>query len=123
MEITTFDVRNTFDDDGNLVMKSGIPAINEGLKTLIMTTRSELLGDPTFGSKLQELDKTNLSEILKDILQDDLREIIGIFDPRITISNIVIENDHIKAKSIINIEYLYESEKAWVSIHLLNKGD
>lgn len=123
MNITTFNVRNTFDDDGNLVMKYGVSAINESLKTLLYTTTSELLGDPGFGSKLQRLDKNNLSEVLRDILQDSIREAISVFDPRIEVMDIEILNVPNSAMCVINISYAHESDTSWITLYVSNEGD
>lgn len=121
--VTTFDVINTFDLDGNIVIKTGIQAINEALRTLLLTTRSEVLGEPGFGSKLQELDKTNITGVLVSILEDDIISAINTIDTRIQVDSVEIKRGSDASKCMITISYIYESEYAAVNIDLINKGD
>lgn len=119
MAVTTFNVRDTFDADGNLVMLAGNSALNQCLKVLIQSARKELFGNPQFGSKLHELSFSNMSPILEDILTDHLLEIIGEYDRRVEVQHIGIDFDHNTATAYINITYKYETVESNVTIYVL----
>ncbi|MBR3090672.1 MAG: hypothetical protein IKH10_01605 [Bacteroidetes bacterium] len=121
MAVTTFNVRDTFDTDGNLVMLSGNSALNQCLKVLLQSARKELFGTPQFGSKLKELAFTNMSDILMDILQDHLKEIVGEYDRRVEIEDIQIYFDQSNAVCYIDLYYSYETSISNVTIYVLTE--
>lgn len=119
MAVTTFNVRDTFDADGNIVMFAGNSAINQCLKVLIQSARKELFGTPQFGSKLNELSFSTMSPILEDILTDHLLEIITQYDRRVEVQHIGITFDHSTATANITIIYKYGTVESSVTIYVL----
>lgn len=117
MKITTFNVKNTFSNDGNINMLSGIEAINQCLITMIMTQKNELFGDPEFGSILHEKTYNLANSILKDILKDNLLKLISSYDNRIEVEKIDIGYiNQNTAKIDIDYNLGTESSKLVVSV-------
>jgi phage baseplate assembly protein W len=120
MKVTTFNVKNTFSNDGIIKMLTGLNAVNQCLKVLILTQRNELLGDPEFGSILQEKSFNLMNTILKDILIDNLTRLIIKYDHRIAISNIDIS--YIDTSTVqIDIEYSIGSNNSRLNMNILMK--
>lgn len=118
MKITTFNVKNTFSNDGIIKMLSGIEAVNQCLITLIMTNRYELFGDPRFGSILREKSFNLLNPILKDILRDNLFKLITTYDHRIRINSIDI--NYVDTSTVqIDLEYSIGSETSNLNMNVL----
>lgn len=114
MKTTEFNVLNTFSDDGNLNMLEDTDAINQGLKTLLLTNQLELFGDPNFGSIFNSLTYTQLTDVVKDILSDNLYSMIKAYDNRVTIKNITFEM--LETSIIIYIGYILNEKESTASI-------
>lgn len=116
--VTAINVRDTFDDDGNLTLLQDEDAINQCVKVLLLTTIRELFGDPGFGSQLRLLIFKNMTDVLKDILTDHLTSTIVTYDRRITINNIDIEYDNIDMICYITISYAYQTTSSEVNLYI-----
>ncbi len=118
MKITTFNVQHTFSNDGVINMLSGVEAINQCLKVMILTRRNELFGDPDFGSVLHEKSYNLMNTVLQDIIKDNLTTLITTYDSRIVISNIDISYLDPAVVQIV-IDYRVGSETSNLTVNVI----
>lgn len=76
---------NIFDSSKTLLIKDHEATISN-LKLLLVSYKGSLFGDPYFGTNLKKMFYEQNSEVLKDLLIDDIYTAIIIFMPQIKLT-------------------------------------
>lgn len=76
---------NMFDSSKTLLIKDHEATISN-LKLLLVSYKGSLFGDPYFGTNLKKMFYEQNSEVLKDLLIDDIYTAIIIFMPQIKLT-------------------------------------
>lgn len=111
---------------GSTKMKYDSDATNQNLKTLLLSTKQSLLGDPNYGTNLKKLIFNQNNSILRDIVIDDIYTNIQVFLPQIDVKRedieLISERNtlyvNIKAKNMLDYNFenislaLYSLEEA-----------
>jgi uncharacterized protein len=99
----------------DIALKLDEDAIKESMKNLILTERGERLFQPTLGSNVRKtLFENNTPATLK-ILQEQVKEVINNFEPRITLIDVEIINNYDSNKVGINIIYYIRNSETPIS--------
>ena len=88
--ITSISFPNMF-STGSTKVKYDRDATKQNLLLLLMTTKQSLLGDPNFGTNIKKLIFEQNSNILRDIVIDEIHSNIQIFLPQIKVQREDIE--------------------------------
>lgn len=123
--ITSFSFPDIFTSGGTKLVYDS-KATNQNLKTLLLSTKQSLLGDPNYGTNLKKLIFNQNNSILRDIVIDDIYTNIQTFLPQIDVKRndieLVSERNtlyvNIKAKNMLDYNFenislaLYSLEEA-----------
>lgn len=123
--ISSFSFPNLFNSGGTKLVYDN-KATNQNLKTLLLSTKQSLLGDPNYGTNLKKLIFNQNNSILRDIVIDDIYTNIQVFLPQIEVKRedieLISERNtlyvNIKAKNILDYNFenislaLYSLEEA-----------
>ena len=85
----------------------GKEAIKQNLRLLLLSTKTELLGDPYFGTNLQKLLFSQNDIILQDLIIDDIYSAIKLFMPECYIERKNITLSYTKGTVFANIKLTY----------------
>ena len=88
--ITSISFPNMF-STGSTKIKYDRDATKQNLLLLLMATKQSLLGDPNFGTNIKKLIFEQNSNILRDIVIDEIHSNIQIFLPQIKVQREDIE--------------------------------
>lgn len=88
--ITSISFPNMF-STGSTKVKYDRDATKQNLLLLLMATKQSLLGDPNFGTNIKKLIFEQNSNILRDIVIDEIHSNIQIFLPQIKVQREDIE--------------------------------
>lgn len=88
--ITSISFPNMF-STGSTKIKYDRDATRQNLSLLLMTTKQSLLGDPNFGTNVKKLIFEQNSNILRDIVIDEIYSNIQVFLPQIKVQRKDIE--------------------------------
>ena len=114
MNVTTFDLLNTFGTDGKTKMLQGAPAVNQCLKTLLLADRGELFGDPVFGMNFKEYGHRLNTYVIRDMVSDEVTRSILRYDARIETTENELSNA--EAAVLINVGYRIKTETGNLTI-------
>ena len=123
--IASFSFPNLFNSGGTKLVYDN-KATNQNLKTLLLSTKQSLLGDPNYGTNLKKLIFNQNNSILRDIVIDDIYTNIQVFLPQIDVMRedieLISERNtlyvNIKAKNMLDYNFenislaLYSLEEA-----------
>lgn len=123
--IASFSFPNLFNSGGTKLVYDN-KATNQNLKTLLLSTKQSLLGDPNYGTNLKKLIFNQNNSILRDIVIDDIYTNIQVFLPQIQVKRedieLISERNtlyvNIKAKNMLDYNFenislaLYSLEEA-----------
>lgn len=123
--ISSFSFPNLFNSGGTKLVYDN-KATNQNLKTLLLSTKQSLLGDPNYGTNLKKLIFNQNNSILRDIVIDDIYTNIQVFLPQIQVKRedieLISERNtlyvNIKAKNMLDYNFenislaLYSLEEA-----------
>ncbi len=123
--IASFSFPNLFNSGGTKLVYDN-KATNQNLKTLLLSTKQSLLGDPNYGTNLKKLIFNQNNSILRDIVIDDIYTNIQVFLPQIDVKRedieLISERNtlyvNIKAKNMLDYNFenislaLYSLEEA-----------
>lgn len=95
----------------DLALKLDEDAIKESLKNLVLTDKGERLFQPNLGSDIRKTLFENNTPATLRILQEQVKEVINNFEPRITLIDVeIISNYDENAVSINVVYYIRNSE-------------
>lgn len=110
MRINTFNFPDTFSNDGRVLMKEGVPAINQDLGLMIKCQRPQLRGDPNFGSKLRRQKYSQNTTVLRNQIKDDIIILTQLYDTRVLMTakdvDVSLQDNYFYA----NCQYYLKSE-------------
>ncbi len=88
---------------------SGINAINQSIKNILLTRRGSVPGKPRFGSELHKLCFTNMNHLIESIAKNYIIEALTEFEDRIDVLSVKIELVEEYNKIIIDISFNYNN--------------
>ena len=77
---------------GDLRVKNDLESIKQSLKSILFTNKYERPFQPNLYGGLNELLFDQMDEVLKDILEDQLRIVIQNYEPRIEVIELKIDD-------------------------------
>ena len=100
---------------------TGKDATASNLRLVLESVKTTLLGDPYFGSRLQEVFFENNSPILRDLLIDELYTCIRTFIPQLSLkrSDIIIHQEASGIYATINCINILDNTTNLFTINLL----
>lgn len=101
--LTTLSFPNLFTTGSTKVVYDSA-ATRQNLKTLLLSTKQSLLGDPNYGTNLKKLIFEQNNSILRDIVIDDIYTTIQVFMPQIVVNRNDIELISERNTLIVNIK-------------------
>ena len=92
-----------FDDAENVVYNE--QAISNSIKNILTTVKGSIPGKPQFGTNLGNYLFNNLDHITKSLMIRTIKEALNKFEPRITVTEVNVEN--VPEYNRVNIEVKY----------------
>ena len=121
-----FDLKFTKTGDAphGLAVKKDINAIRQSLVNLILTRPGENGFSPEFGSNIVDLIFENFDPVQMIRIQEDIRESIGAFEPRVNFVGLDFDTNNIDSNMIsINLQFRLVNEQTLRSITIeLERG-
>lgn len=121
-----FDLKFTKTGDAphGLAVKKDINAIRQSLVNLILTRPGEKGFSPEFGSNIVDLIFENFDPVQMIRIQEDIRESIGAFEPRVNFVGLDFDTNNIDSNMIsINLQFRLVNEQTLRSITIeLERG-
>lgn len=105
---------------GDIVRKTGDDAIKRSVRNLILTNFYDRPFRPYIGSNTQKLLFELISPITANLLKDAIFEVINNYEPRVRISELVVDPDEDNNGYNVSIRYeiLNRGEPALISLFL-----
>lgn len=114
-EQTTFKFPNIVNlNTGRNELVQGEQSISTCLALLLRTSPGELFGDPYYGSKLTEYLFDPNREALKDIIQEEIYNVVNRYEPRAQLTGIDFYVDEYK-ENILHIIITYINKNTGMS--------
>jgi phage baseplate assembly protein W len=88
---------------------SGINAINQSIKNILVTPRGSVPGNPRFGSDLFKLSFSNMNHLVESIAKNYIVEALTEFENRIDVEAIELELAEEFNKIVIDILFNYKN--------------
>ena len=88
---------------------SGITAINQSIKNILMTPLGSLPGDPSFGSNLHRIVFEPLDFLTESMAVNYVKEALQKFEDRIIVKNVQFKKEEAFNKLIIIINFSYKN--------------
>ena len=108
MDVSTFDVMETFGADGKTKMLKSFPAMHQCVRVILLTERGELFGDPSFGMNFRDFQYKLNTYVIRDLVSDEITRSILRFDDRIlTVNNTITP---VEAAANILVQYSVGNE-------------
>ena len=82
------DHRLALNAQGEIKIVNNMQAVMSSIDNIIRTYRGERVMLPEFGSGLQNIAFEQIDDDLADLVSRDIKEVVEIWDDRVTISNI-----------------------------------
>tara|TARA_Y100000114_G_C11750042_1_gene323764 strand:- start:958 stop:1365 length:408 start_codon:yes stop_codon:yes gene_type:complete len=121
-----FDLKFTKTGDAphGLAVKKDINAIRQSLVNLILTRPGEKGFSPEFGSNIVDLIFENFDPVQMIRIQEDIKESIGAFEPRVNFVGLDFDTNNIDSNMIsINLQFRLVNEQTLRSITIeLERG-
>lgn len=76
---------------GDVTKKTNVEAIKASLKNLIQTKNYERPFHPEIGCQIHGLLFENFTPVIKQIMKRTIEQMIDKFEPRVTLTNVIIE--------------------------------
>ncbi len=95
---------------GMFLSKDEKTLIKQNLKLLLLTTKTELFGDPYFGTNLKNLIFEQNDVILKDLAIDDIYSAVKTYMAEITLLRKNIEVEQTRERIDITLKYTYNKD-------------
>lgn len=114
-EQSTFKFPNIVNlNTGRNELTQGEISISTCLALLLRTSPGELFGDPYFGSRLTEYLFDPNRDVLRDIIQDEIYNVVNKYEPRAQITAIDFYVDEYK-ENILHIKISYINKNTGLS--------
>lgn len=73
---------------GNFNIVTDVDAVKTSIVNILQTARGTRIMRPAFGSRLKDILFENINEDLAEMIANELKDNIEIWDPRVSISNV-----------------------------------
>jgi Bacteriophage baseplate protein W len=83
--------------------------IKESLQVILGTQRGERLMRPTFGADLKRLAFAPNTPATANLAQHYVEDAIRLWEPRVLLDEVIVQNDNSKAQLLIHIRYRIKS--------------
>lgn len=108
---------------GDIGVKVDAAAVEQSLRTLILTNFYERLFQPDIGSDVPRLQFENADVLTTADLRQAIYEVVGNYEPRVTIKDVIIQDNSSRNAYSITLVYtlagLYEDQQATVVLQRL----
>jgi len=96
---------------GSLQLSDGVTNLEESIRIILSTKLGERVYRPNFGSRLSELvfEPMNVQTLL--LIRLYVREALEMWEPRITLIDIITEPDPIRGQ--VNIDIVYQPKESY----------
>ena len=88
---------------------SGIPAIKQSIKNILMTPIGSLPGDPTFGSSLYRVVFEPLDYLTTSMAVNYVKESLQKFEDRIIVKDVQFKQEEAFNRLIVSINFSYKN--------------
>lgn len=105
----------------NLSKKTNDDAIKQSVKVLLFTHFGEKPFDHTFGSRLNNSLFENMNRFIEDELDFEVRRVLGTYEPRIAIIDVIISALPDENELNLRLNYVIVSTAEPVTINILLK--
>lgn len=104
--------------DGNIKKTNSMDTIHQSIKNILATVPGERVMLPTFGSRLRYLLFEPLDEDTAVLINNEIRNSIGLWEDRVRVTNVSIEPDYDRniynvvlsyVLLVSNVEYILET--------------
>jgi len=82
-------------------------AINNSITNILSTSYGSVPGMPTFGTRLNGVLFSQMDSLTISIIQDQIREALSVWEPRITVTDVIITAIPEFNKIVAVIDYNY----------------
>ena len=118
---------NTFSlSQGKTLLADEIESINQSIRLILSTSKGELFGDPTFGSRLKEMFYDYISDSMNQELKHMISEELNDQEPRIIVSpdsiQVASEGKTVKISITYDLKYTDISSE-FTYITQIQEGD
>ena len=89
----------------DLIVLKNETAIARSLRNLVMTFTGERFFNPEIGSKVSRLLFENMSEVVSDLIRDEIRSTIINYEPRVDLDDVIVNPNYDNNEYNITIRY------------------
>ena len=93
-----------------------VEAVKRAVRNLILTNRFERPFHPEIGSDIRSLLFENMTPVVEVLLKDRIKETIDVYEPRVTVEDVVVNDDQDKNGLSIMVSFLINGTEAPVSV-------
>lgn len=89
----------------DLIVLKNETAIARSLRNLVMTFTGERFFNPEIGSRVSRLLFENMSEVVSDLIRDEIRSTIINYEPRVDLDDVIVSPNYDNNEYNITIRY------------------
>ena len=89
----------------DLIILKNETAIARALRNLVMTFTGERFFNPELGSNVSRLLFENMSEVVSDLIRDEIRSTIITYEPRVNLDDVIVNPNYDNNEYNITIRY------------------
>lgn len=89
----------------DLIVLKNETAIARSLRNLVMTFTGERFFNPEIGSRVSRLLFENMSEVVSDLIRDEIRSTIINYEPRVDLNDVIVSPNYDNNEYNITIRY------------------
>jgi len=104
------DINSIFYTDEGILTSTSIQAINNSIDNILFTKKGTKLGEPEFGTNIDQALFSQIDTITENILYNEIYDSLSKYEPRIIINSINIFSD--ADNNIYNIKIIYTVKKS-----------
>lgn len=94
-------------------------AVIQSVKNLLLTSHYERPFQPELGSNIRKLLFEQMDVITSSNLETEIRQVIGNYEPRVTISNLIVSPDENNNTYRVQLEFFVRNSTEPVTINFL----
>lgn len=78
----------------DLIALKNETAIARSIRNLVLTATGERFFNPNIGSRVSRLLFDNMSEIVSDLISDEIRSTISTYEPRVRLTEVIVNPNY-----------------------------
>ena len=91
-------------------VKKGEDAIDNSLRNILMTSPNTVPGHPEFGCNMSRFLFDLLDPLTEQLIEEEISYALKRWEPRVTITNVLVKNDPDYNRTVISITYTIVSD-------------